>query len=626
MLKDRLITQEVEFENNFLLNFEILSYISFSNNLIKPDKENKTTKFQTILTYHKTNKNLLITKIPIKNLPDSQFVTLNLTIPPDSKFKILNIEDYRILVSDPRTQVNISFDDKNKIPLTILGKVISSLRSYMAHFGIGLSLISYEQSSTFISFSQSLRIISVLRYLNINFGYLADKFIDDILGFHDSKLNSMKLDTYSSQINRKNTRGKLTSKKLPLFSNDRWYYQYIAYMTSSFINLGLGILSRNLKLKKEMIICYLYLIFYFRKLHFVLFNWIICELYFQGVRTLLHSTFSSLDKYQKLKFTCTLLSLIFSLIDISELLNTIYKLRHSRNLKENTKFGLKKPSKTNNMLIISRNLISRRNSHQVSPINNKLKIQIRKSINFEKSIFEIQKNKAIQEYIEERYSLSSKKQTVPQNISIISGIYYLRIIVVQVSIVTLQYLPQLAIIIILAVESLMILSQCYILYAFNNFQIKGLGCFRIISSALMFTFCSLCLFIYFWDEYPTVVVQNILMIVFVSIIIVEAGDLVFINIIIIKNWIVQMYKLMFSEGRHEDGDAQDDEYSVLYFRVSKVLKINYDRHNSNGQQWNKMRKTKIYSSRQRQRSRTLKSKNYKRYQYSSKSHKKIPLG
>lgn len=148
-----------------------------------------------------------------------------------------------------------------------------------------------------------------------------------------------------------------------------------------------------------------------RKYHFIIFNLILCELYFEGIRTLLHARYSQLENNLKIKFFLTLFALILSLLDIRELLFTIMNIRNPKDDSKPIKMEIRaKPKIVKSNKIQSRKQIQikSKSKKKISKKSKKLKMVTRKTIDFKKTIQEIKKNKAIIQYIQNRYEASKE--------------------------------------------------------------------------------------------------------------------------------------------------------------------------------------------------------------------------
>lgn len=328
--------------------------------------------------------------------------------------------------------------------------------------------------------------MSLLRFVNIDFGLRAEEFIDNLAGSPNARRESIELSNKTDSVINKRIRGKLTIKKYKLFSEDVFYYKYIIYIISSIIQLVIEWVTKCVTNKGSLVIIILHIVFYSRKFHFMFFNSVFFELYSRGFRTILHANFIYLDTKNRVQYLCTVLSLIFSLLDIKQLMTSIYNLKNSKRSGKNNiqtknknpeddidlnkdddgtndifnrkkgqlkkKKGLrmdKKLIKTSNMrknrkirkkmeqnrnLGRSKNSTFKRNTkitkiHDVNSeeMNNKSKDLIKnakKTIDFDKTFLEIKKNKAIQAHIQMRHLELSPQTTISNRIHLVSGIYY----------------------------------------------------------------------------------------------------------------------------------------------------------------------------------------------------------
>lgn len=586
MYQDTLITKDIKLLEDNNLNFELQGIISSNFSKEFSLQEQLESRFQAPLIHDIKNDNLFTANFTKSLLRNAKLVTLKISILPDFKISYLNIDNYRIIISDPKITIFTSFENDNFLYSVTVGKVVTFLMSNISYLGVFVSVFSLNLSSSLISYSQSLKIISLIRYININFGFQAEEFIDNLSGFQNEKKNNVQLQSYSSLLRNKNMRGKLTIKKVALFSENKYYYFYSIYIISSIVKLLVECFLQYSISQKKVQSFYFYIIFYMRKYHFIIFNLILCELYFEGIRTLLHARYSQLENNLKIKFFLTLFALILSLLDIRELLFTIMNIRNPKDDSKPIKMEIRaKPKIVKSNKIQSRKQIQikSKSKKKISKKSKKLKMVTRKTIDFKKTIQEIKKNKAIIQYIQNRYEASKEQKINKRLISIIGGIFYLRLFLVQVSIITLQYLPTFAVLIFILTEVLELSSQIYILSSITKIQIKILAFFRSLSATLIIIFCIICLFIIINSNYPSKLVQKGLMIAYLMTITIETLDLIFINLIIFKDMLILVYKNCIQRGNEQkinkennDKDDNDDEYNVLYFQTSKVLKLNID--------------------------------------------------
>lgn len=164
------------------------------------------------------------------------------------------------------------------------------------------------------------------------------------------------------------------------------------YIVFASIKLILEILLNTIRNCSSFPLTFFYVIYYLRKIHFSLFNCIILEVYFSGLRILLHSNYQYLNEKQKTIYFLNLIALILSLKDIYEIIQVAWRLRSNK-----SKFQIS--NKIKQIELIDNYTLP--NKKEIKKGSRALEARIKSikethsKVNYFKTIKEIQKNKAI---------------------------------------------------------------------------------------------------------------------------------------------------------------------------------------------------------------------------------------
>lgn len=144
MLKDTLITQDLEFPNNSIITFNIESIVTDRGKSHYSADEKENSKFSVSLLHDSLDKNKLFINFPIDSLPDSNFVVLKPSISSNFSIKYNNSTNYKFEFSTPNIKVFTSFNNKDEAYSSTIGKMLSYPRSYASDFGALISMVTYE--------------------------------------------------------------------------------------------------------------------------------------------------------------------------------------------------------------------------------------------------------------------------------------------------------------------------------------------------------------------------------------------------------------------------------------------------------------------------------------------------
>lgn len=173
-----------------------------------------------------------------------------------------------------------------------------------------------------------IKLINKVRFVNINYGYKLSTFMDNVAG------SAVKSDvaplglSEEEQLIQWGIKGKLTRKNVSLFHKDWDIIKVMLYVFSYFLKLlsVLAIKLMNAQKEKKIYRPVIWVIFYARRFHVIIFNLVLGGLYFLGLRTVFHTKFNNLSTTNKGKYFVVCAGLCCSLIDIYNIFSSCYNI------------------------------------------------------------------------------------------------------------------------------------------------------------------------------------------------------------------------------------------------------------------------------------------------------------
>ena len=243
----------------------------------------------------------------------------NLGLIIDQEYKLLEASQTMIVKKHDFTVAEI---DKIESVGTQVGETSSYLGygSEVAALASGLS--SFDSSGFFITFSQSLKILSMFRFVSVYYGSVLEKFL--AAGGEAMEPKSIVSEDLVIK-NRVNSRRKITLYNKGITTVDTIHYKSILYFVSFVLRIlekiGLLYFSNKGKIHKATF----YIIYVHNRLHFVLFNLFLSSGVLLNTRTLLHMKLWPDNTLMQIDKILALFCFFFYWLDIMEMLGTSLK-------------------------------------------------------------------------------------------------------------------------------------------------------------------------------------------------------------------------------------------------------------------------------------------------------------
>lgn len=590
VLEDKIVSNGLNFNTPEVFSFKILD--SESNESSNSSNKKSQEREQIINSFlWKSMDGRLVVEIEISGIPKLKELKLNSMFNSKSGLNYNQEDGYLFLFYKPTVSIVSQSPNEDWASSILLGKILELVTNYGEYFAAGIALLPLGQSSNLIRFTQSVKLLGLLRFININMGKKAEDFMDNISGYSESSIDHLKqLKKEAIQVS-KSTRGKLTKKRVKFFSSSKEYLKLSLYLVSSIINMISQLILLKMKKRKEIILTFAYLIYYHRRIHFILFNMVILNLYFIGLRTIVHSQFKNLDFKQSIQYLITFGSLLCSLIDFYSIKSVTSRLRRpilskigqiqviEEKIIVNKRINNTPTNSPKNIIATTKFFSPKVKSNRlklsaVLPIENKKKkiiTKITKKLNVRLSLIELQKNKAIQQYLLERFTIKNKNSIRTGLNGWIGSLFIWRIILFSVIILSLQYLSVACISALILIEVTMILSSILSFIILDEIISRILVLSRVISTFLVLLFLVICLRIGILNEAPNDTYQTILMITYLGVIIVEILDMLIVNVLMFIDLSLKLYKFLMKIK------TMNLEYTLFYFTTTKFIQVQYQR-------------------------------------------------
>ena len=360
--------------------------------------------------------------------------------------------------------------------------------------------------------------------------------------------------TEQEQLVQKGIRGKLTRKNVSLFHKDWDILRVLLYIFSYLIKVlsHLAIKLMNMRKEKKIYRPVIWVIFYARRFHVVIFNLVLGGLYFLGIRTIFHTQFSNLSTNEKAKYFIVIVGLCCSLIDIYNILSSCYNIVNIKpvlpdNIEQEKPKGknrVKKMEKNNKNNKIDYAKLRESQATSASPTlrlpspsppttDNNPNHKPVLVIDHEKTLKAIMVDKPVRNHL--LATLKESNSKVPRVMNFMSFFFLIKLIFFQAAIVTLQQLPTICLLVMMAAEALFGGVYIYALFNFKHVKSWILVASKAVGSGIMMFFLVFFLGSFtFGDEEPTESQQSFMIGVYVTIILFEFGYLIIANIIMFK--------------------------------------------------------------------------------------------
>ena len=291
--------------------------------------KNKFTELSPEMLWNKQENRLILTTTNIPENLDLKLYSLKTeTIKPklltNAQEKAINW----IYFIKPRTQ-SIKFNHNQKIDkdrlaqIQDIGKLYSDATSNSVHafyFGtLFLMTFNIDHSGALLKFSQIIKLLSRLRYINIDFGAYLGAFLDHASnGFDQTQdLSDEKFNELSPQI-----QGKLSYYKVSLvLSESRYRIRVILYLIVATLSHLVWTVLKMLNRVDRTSQALLKTLVYIRRVHLGLFKGVVVDVAFIGVRTFLHTDRRLVRNSYLLAGFCS----IYCLFDVIEILAVCQK-------------------------------------------------------------------------------------------------------------------------------------------------------------------------------------------------------------------------------------------------------------------------------------------------------------
>lgn len=200
---------------------------------------------------------------------------------------------------------------------------------------------------------------------------------------------------------------------------------------------------------------------------------------------MLHSDYQDLDNYEKFKFTLIFFCFTFMLFEIYNIFWMSFKSGGQVDYQNSIQ---KKPPKLRNTIEKCLKMSAiRRNKVCSQMTSNKFLISSKRlEIDKERTLSKLKENAAIKKYLEEL--LNAVNEKIPSFLYYISTTQFIRIIIQSSAIITLQYIPSLAIGIIFGFEVWVQVQNMLSFKSFKNKSSKSLSLLKIMSTSTLLLF------------------------------------------------------------------------------------------------------------------------------------------
>lgn len=465
---------------------------------------------------------------------------------------------------------NLSYEE-NTFGISKIGESVSSKSDGIEGFASIIGFIPFQQSTTFIRFMQTLRMYTNLRFINIDFGFKVESFMDGLSGQKTIPGSVKSLSTLKTEVIKKSSRGKLSTKKVSLSLKNLRVIQILIYFLSGIFQLLTKILIKFCSRSEYIFMVVIYFIYYSKKFHFVLMNVVLSNLTFQGLRVVLHSEFSKLDNKDQIKYWIINLGLLTMLVDIYRMMKAsidlgniiaVYQANKQKKVIDDPFFGK----------------ITLKNNESSPNLNYNKKYGSHKVVDRYTTLRRLRINHPIRDYLVE--SMNCRQEDIPDQLFYTSTASFWKLLIFSISIITLQNLPVICLIILFVTELGVTITNIAAVCQHKeraNFILMG---FRIISNILLLPF--LCYYIVInimGYPAPSGFLASVMIIDFLAIIGFEIIYLIAVHIIIAKNL---FYKIISTKSRNQEMEdktiskAKINEFSnqIIFYKQVKSINKN----------------------------------------------------
>jgi hypothetical protein len=338
--------------------------------------------------------------------------------------------------------------------------------------GLGImgGLLALDPTGTFFRFTKILQIVNKLYFININYGKRLEAFLDQSVEYkYEDPLVSNRQLVYNSKYSR----GKLDKRNVPMsFLKNNLLWGLIYLFSWIFKILFSFKFDQDCAMGKIGI----YFCHYANKVHLIIFNLVFIDFIWLAPRTLLHSRgmpLSDIVSAGLMVFLCaTDLCLILAHLLDDRIWSKAYmhysrlagyrQLTPEELVKENKDMGMKTEideatgQVVKNVWTVNKSALNLRLGNQ----NKAEEPKPERQINYKKTYFEIDFNVHLMDYVGGRMCPENNpfRALLPR---LLLGLHWVRVPILELSIITLQHFPSLALSTILAFEAFRLIGGIY---------------------------------------------------------------------------------------------------------------------------------------------------------------------
>ena len=176
----------------------------------------------------------------------------------------------------------------------------------------------------FFQFIQTTKLVNRVRYVGTDFGLILTAFMDgSSWAIQDSSDNPFEIMQYSGKANNKMDRYWVY---LFLLKNIHW--QIALYLISFFLRYLPDHFVTEMKKNGKIDETKCKVVYYMRKIHYLIFNFFVCDFFFFGVRTITHLRMK--DLFSMLNVVIAYTILVVLVVDIRRHLKTAELLKQAQ--------------------------------------------------------------------------------------------------------------------------------------------------------------------------------------------------------------------------------------------------------------------------------------------------------
>ena len=179
--------------------------------------------------------------------------------------------------------------------------------------------MAFDASGRFIGFSQTLKLIALFRFINVNYGAVLGTFLETS-GDNLEPKNIMSKD--SIILNQTGLKGRLSTYNKSITTFELFHYKIILYMLSFLLKIVGNYIVYKIKATGKINNKLFYVIYFHNKVHFILFNLYLSGCVFLNARSVLHMKYLPNTLYQIFDKYLNILCFLFYWWDIMDMIYT----------------------------------------------------------------------------------------------------------------------------------------------------------------------------------------------------------------------------------------------------------------------------------------------------------------